>query len=458
MLKKRAKRFSIIQRLFDLSAVASSWFIAYFIRFRLIPGAQEGIFLEFVKLTPYLMVISLFFYTRNNLYQSTRYFSWYKEVFGVVKSNIQSISAFFILLYVITQVRFSRITLLLYPLIAILISVILRMVIRSQLRKLRKRGKNLRHIIVVGSGNKLIEYIETLNYRPQTGIRVLGWIDSHGLAEKFSIKELSMDEIEKWDGAPPDMAIIGYDSQNTPEINQTINSFNKLFVPVLLIPNIEYDYLGFDIEVFEGIPLIAINSPKMNMTGELLKRAADIAGSLVGLIILSPIFLIISILIKLTSKGPVFYGQERMSVDGIKFKMWKFRSMKTDAEHKSGAVWAVENDDRKTPIGSFLRKTSLDEIPQFWNVLFGDMSLVGPRPERPVFIEKFKDQIPSYMLRHRAKAGITGWAQINGWRGNTSIEKRIEFDLYYIKHWSLWFDTRILLLTFVKGFINKNAY
>lgn len=404
------------------------------------------------------MMISLFFYTRNNLYQSTRYFSWYKEVFGVVKSNVQSISAFFILLYVISQVRFSRITLLLYPLIAILISVILRMITRSLLRILRKSGKNLRHIIVIGSGNKLLEYVETLNYRPQTGIRVLGWIDSHGYAEKYSIGELSMDELENWDGDTPDMAIIGYDSKNTPEINQTINFFNQLFVPVLLIPNIEYDYLGFDIEVFEGIPLIAINSPKMSLTGELVKRAADIVGSIVGLIILSPIFLIISIIIKISSKGPVFYGQERMSVDGIKFKMWKFRSMKTDAEQKSGAVWAVENDDRKTPFGSFLRKTSLDEIPQFWNVLIGDMSLVGPRPERPVFIEKFKDQIPSYMLRHRAKAGITGWAQINGWRGNTSIEKRIEFDLYYIKHWSLWFDTRILLLTFVKGFINKNAY
>jgi exopolysaccharide biosynthesis polyprenyl glycosylphosphotransferase len=458
MLKKRAKRFSIYQRLLDLTAVAVSWLLAYFIRFRLIPGAQEGLFQDFAKLTPYIMVISLFFFTRNNLYHSTRYFSWYKEVFGVVKSNVQSISAFFILLYIITQVRFSRITLLIYPVIAILISVLLRMIIRSQLRKIRKSGKNLRHIIVIGSGRKLQEYIKTLNFRPQTGLRVLGWIDSNGLAKQYSIKELSIEDLKTMDNNIPDMAIIGYDSQNTNEINQTINAFNQLFVPVLLIPNIEYDYLGFDIEVFEGIPLIAINSPKMNMTGELMKRAADIIGSVFGLIILSPVFLIISILIKLTSRGPVFYGQERMSVDGIKFKMWKFRSMKTDAEQKSGAVWAVENDDRKTPIGAFLRKTSLDEIPQFWNVLLGNMSLVGPRPERPVFIEKFKDQIPSYMLRHRAKAGITGWAQINGWRGNTSIEKRIEFDLYYIKHWSLWFDVRILLLTFVKGFINKNAY
>jgi len=458
MLKQNAKRFSIIQRLLDLSAITISWFLAYVIRFKLIPGAQEGIFLEFAKLTPYLVVISLFFYTRNNLYQSTRYFSWYKEIFDIVKSNIQSTSAFFILLYVITQVRFSRITLLLYPLLAIITSVVLRMLVRNQLRKLRVSGKNLRHIILIGSGTKLQEYVNILNLRPQTGIRISGWIDSKGLAEKYSIKEISIDSIEQQDGTKPDMVIIGYDSQNTPEINQTINSLNQLFIPVMLIPNIEYNYLGFDIEVFEGIPLIAINSPKITMTGELIKRAADLAGSILGLVVLSPLFLIISVIIKLSSKGPIFYGQERMSMDGQKFTMWKFRSMRIDAENKSGAVWAVKDDDRKTPFGAFLRKTSLDEIPQFWNVLIGDMSLVGPRPERPVFIEQFKEQIPSYMLRHRAKAGITGWAQINGWRGNTSIEKRIEFDLYYIKHWSLWFDIKILLLTFVKGFINKNAY
>ena len=458
MLKKRAKRFALFQRLLDLITITLSWFLAYFIRFNILPGAQEGITIEFIKLTPYILVISIFFYTRNNLYQSTRYFSWYKEIFGIVKSNIQSISAFFIVLYIISQVRFSRITLILYPFMAIILSVMFRMIIRSQLRRLRQSGKNLRHIIIVGSSIKLQEYVKTLKIRPQVGIRIIGWIDSNGLNEKYSIKEIVENDIISLDGEYPDMVIIGYNSKNTSKINSTINSFNQLFIPVMLIPNIEYDYLGFDLEVFEGIPLITINSPKMTMTEELLKRVADIIGSVFGLCILSPLFIFISMLVKLTSKGPIFYGQERMSVDGKKFKMWKFRSMRINAENKSGAVWAVKDDDRKTSIGSFLRRTSLDEIPQFWNVLIGNMSLVGPRPERPVFIEQFKKQIPSYMLRHRAKAGITGWAQINGWRGNTSIEKRIEFDLYYIKHWSLWFDMRILLLTFVKGLINKNAY
>ena len=171
-----------------------------------------------------------------------------------------------------------------------------------------------------------------------------------------------------------------------------------------------------------------------------------------------PVMITIAVLIKLTSKGPLFYGQERMGLDGQLFQMYKFRSMRTDAEVQSGAVWAKKDDDRVTAIGKIIRKTSLDELPQFFNVLKGDMSCVGPRPERPVFVEKFKKEIPGYMLRHKVKAGVTGWAQINGFRGNTSLEGRIEHDLYYITHWSLGFDLKIMFLTVFKGFISPNAY
>ncbi|MFM2416929.1 MAG: hypothetical protein RL385_1652, partial [Pseudomonadota bacterium] len=167
---------------------------------------------------------------------------------------------------------------------------------------------------------------------------------------------------------------------------------------------------------------------------------------------------IIAIAVKLSSRGPVFYGQERMGLDGRTFKMYKFRSMKVDAEVSSGAVWATKNDDRRTAVGTFLRKTSLDELPQFWNVFRGDMSLVGPRPERPVFVSQFKHEIPGYMLRHKVKSGITGWAQVNGWRGDTSLARRIECDLFYIKHWSYLLDLRILVMTLWKGFVHKNAY
>lgn len=211
-------------------------------------------------------------------------------------------------------------------------------------------------------------------------------------------------------------------------------------------------------ENFLGIPFIHIQDSPMSLLQKLVKRSFDIVFSLSVLIFFSPLFLLIALLIKITSKGPVFYLQERMSLNGHHFKMIKFRSMKMDAERKTGAVWAREKDNRVTFLGRILRRTSLDELPQFYNVLKGEMSVVGPRPERPVLIEDFKKKIPLYMMRHHMKGGITGWAQINGLRGNTSLDERIKADLYYIQNWSLYFDVKIILLTLIKGFFNKNAY
>ena len=187
------------------------------------------------------------------------------------------------------------------------------------------------------------------------------------------------------------------------------------------------------------------------------KRVFDVCFSLLGLLILSPLLILFAILIKLTSRGPIFYFQERASFDGKSFTIIKFRTMFVDAE-EAGPGWTIKGDARITPLGKFMRATSIDELPQLFNVLKGDMSLVGPRPERPVYISEFKHKVPHYMLRHKVPAGITGWAQINGWRGDTSIDKRIEFDLYYITNWSLFFDLKIMFLTFFKGIVNKNAY
>jgi exopolysaccharide biosynthesis polyprenyl glycosylphosphotransferase len=199
------------------------------------------------------------------------------------------------------------------------------------------------------------------------------------------------------------------------------------------------------------------DSPLVGM-GALAKRVTDIALSGAGLILLSPLLLLIGVLVKLTSRGPVLYVQDRMGLDGRSFAMLKFRSMRVDAEAQTGAVWAQAADQRRTAFGTFLRKTSLDELPQLWNVLRGDMSLVGPRPERPVFVHRFRHEIPHYMLRHKVQAGITGWAQVNGWRGNTSLDRRIECDLFYIRNWSYVLDLKILTLTLWKGFVHRNAY
>jgi exopolysaccharide biosynthesis polyprenyl glycosylphosphotransferase len=225
----------------------------------------------------------------------------------------------------------------------------------------------------------------------------------------------------------------------------------------IVLPDLSHSLVGYSINDFYGVPMIMINEPNIKSRSIIFKRSFDILFSTFGLIVLFPMFLVISLIVKFTSKGTVLYSQERMGIDGKKFKMYKFRSMSSDATVNTEG-WTVKNDSRITPFGRFLRKSSLDEFPQLWNVLLGNMSLVGPRPERPAYVEKFREEIPTYMLRHKMKAGMTGWAQINGWRGDTSIEKRIECDIYYIRNWSLWMDVTIIVMTFWRGFINKNAY
>ncbi len=212
------------------------------------------------------------------------------------------------------------------------------------------------------------------------------------------------------------------------------------------------------LEDLDGIPIININDVPLQGFNSFIKRALDIAISSTALAFMGIPFGIVSLLIRRSSSGPVFYRQERMGLDGKPFLIYKFRSMYEDAEAESGPVWAREDDPRCTPIGRLLRRTNVDEMPQLWNVLKGDMSLVGPRPERPYFVDQFKQRIPQYMLRHKVRAGLTGWAQVNGWRGNTSIEKRIEYDLYYIENWSVTLDLKIMWLTLLKGFFHKHAY
>ena len=230
-------------------------------------------------------------------------------------------------------------------------------------------------------------------------------------------------------------------------------------VDIKVVPDLlQYMSLSGGVDNFDGLPIINLTESPLYGWNLVFKRATDIAISFLAIVITSPLMILIALLIKLESLGPIFFVQERVGLDRKAFKMYKFRSMKMDAESQSGPVWTKENDDRRTRLGVLLRKTSLDELPQFFNVFSGDMSMVGPRPERPVFVEDFKKSVPHYMLRLKMKAGITGWAQVNGWRGNTSLEKRVEHDLYYIKHWSLLFDLQILIKTLWNGLINRHAY
>ncbi len=465
MLKKHERTFNFLQQLSDAVAITVAWLISYYIRFSLIGGGQTGLGLYYLKLTPVIIMLTLFFFFKNGLYISNRYFSWHREILSVLVSTVQGQFTFIILFFFIAPNSVSRMTLLIYVLVSIICTIAGRLISRNVIKSMRAKGKNLRHIILAGNSSAMTDYVETLHHINGSGLCIVGWVDSGGSASKYNIPELSQADISisneiTIDTNPTevDAVIISYKPEDHDEQENALKIAHKLVTPIFLLPYVAYTVIGNKIEDFEGIPMVKVNAHHMGNIGIFFKRILDILGSLFGILFLSPLLITIAILVKLTSKGPIFYGQERMSLDGEKFKMWKFRSMRTDAEEKSGAVWTVENDDRRTPIGTFLRSTSIDELPQLWNVFIGNMSLVGPRPERPVFVDQFKDEIPAYMIRHKMKAGITGWAQANGWRGNTSLEKRIEFDIYYIKNWSLIFDVKIIFLTFVKGFVNKNAY
>jgi len=257
---------------------------------------------------------------------------------------------------------------------------------------------------------------------------------------------------------PVDQVILALPSEDTGLLKTLMGKLALRTVDVKIVPDLfQYVTLYGGLEEFGGLPIVSLQGGPLEGWNLVAKRVFDILFSAAALILVSPILLVVALLVKLTSKGPVLYKQERMGMDDAVFPILKFRTMRTDAE-SSGARMATAGDDRRTPVGAFLRRTSLDELPQLFNVLRGDMSLVGPRPERPVFIEEFKRQIPKYHLRHKVKAGITGWAQINGLRGQTSIAKRIEYDLYYIENWSLLLDLKILVRTALGGFLSRNAY
>jgi exopolysaccharide biosynthesis polyprenyl glycosylphosphotransferase len=457
MLKNHEGSFSLLQKLADAFVISLAWFISYQLRFKIMSGGETGLSLFFVKLTPGLIVLNYYFFRRNGLYNSQRFNSRYQEIAAVFKANSFSFISFVIALYFISPDRVSRITLGYYFVISSFSLVALRISIRNFLRRIRRKGHNLRHYLLVGNGPQMLDFIDKIKMFKDSGINLIGWIDANNETKFSDVKRLdtTLDHYLKTNN--PDAIIFGYPAKDFHQTETMLKKFHNNIYNLIVLPDLSYSFIGHNISEFAGIPLITINSPGLSTFDVFLKRGFDFLTSLIGIIIISPLLILLSILVKLTSPGPIFYGQERMGLDGKSFRMWKFRSMRADAE-QTGAGWTVENDPRRTKFGTFLRETSLDELPQLFNVLLGDMSLVGPRPERPVYVEKFKEEIPAYMLRHKMKAGITGWAQVNGWRGNTSLEKRIECDIFYIKNWSLWFDIKILFLTFFKGFINKNAY
>ena len=361
--------------------------------------------------------------------------------------------------------NFSRVTVSLWALITPIGLLSYRFAIRLGFSYIRGKGWNTRKIAIIGAGSLGQRIAATLQDATMLGYKPIAFYDDGSDKAGTTIEDVPVaGSIEDLLSTPSietkyDEIYIALPLRAEERIKHILNALADSSITVKFIPDFfSFDLLHSRLIDIGGIPIVSVYDSPLNSTGNaLLKRLEDIILSTFILLLISPLLFLLAIGVKLSSSGPIFYKQSRVGWNGRKFNMLKFRSMPVDVE-RDGVKWGDSKNKTTSRFGSFIRKTSLDELPQFFNVLIGDMSIVGPRPERDIFVEEFRKEIPRYMQKHMVKAGITGWAQINGWRGDTSLEKRIEFDLHYIDNWTLWLDLKIILLTFIKGFINKNAY
>ncbi len=452
-IQKYAQSLNIIRFITDLFLVLLCWIAAFFVRFDLgliaMPKGTDN-FDTYAMLIPLLIFSYLLVFISTGVYRRSlhRRKVW-EEHFDLARSHIFAFFVFVTSTYFLFEHRYSRVTLVLFFCFVPLVLPFGRSFVRKYSRMQLRSGKRTLKALVVGSGSVSREIEDMAQSQPD-------WAIAEIIAFPASNSEAVADQMIH---GQLDVIFVALKPDEGKYLEGILNNLGNTLAEVILVSDFGTpSYLTSQITMLGRLPAVALNASTLDTYGRLTKRAYDILFASCALIALSPIFFILSILVKLSSPGPIFYRQERMGLDGHIFWCLKFRGMRNNAETNTGPVWAKKDDDRTTAIGKLLRKSSLDEIPQFWNVLCGDMSIVGPRPERPVFVQDFRNHIPGYMARHKVKAGITGWAQINGWRGNTSLEKRIECDLWYIQNWSLWVDIKICLLTPFKGFIHPNAY
>jgi Undecaprenyl-phosphate glucose phosphotransferase len=464
MIRRKSQILCLWYAVWDLSMTALAWISAYYIRMEsgLIPfTAAPYDFSLCLQNLPIVMVLSIVAYRLTGQYvvqRMRRLREEFVSVFkGVALMGLLVIAATFGL----RNDYESRATILLFLLLTAALILTARRLSASAIRFLRSRGYNQTHSIIVGTGRVARRTARLLRTAHWMGIRNIGFVEDQPSRWTTDLDILGTTAdlprfVEKYRVSH---VFIAMPLNRFHEARRIFDSLGQTLVEVQLVADIpELAGVALNVSSLHGLPLISLREHPHYGINVVVKRAMDVMLSAVGLVLLAPLLFLIAALVKLTSRGPIFYCQERCGLNGRGFQMLKFRSMRSDAEKESGAVWARKDDPRRTWFGTLLRQTSLDELPQLINVLKGDMSLVGPRPERPVFIQKFRKTIPNYHARHAVKAGITGWAQVHGWRGNTSLRKRVQFDLYYITHWTPWLDLRILWLTVWKGLVSRNAY
>lgn len=469
MIKDNQKYFNRLHLLLDALIAACSYMLAWYLKFESIFASKkqgvgvlemETYFYALYFIVPGYVILYYFF----NMYTSKRTARRKYEVYGIVKANTVGALLFTVVLYVINEPNFSRSMIAIFYGLNTTFSILSRQILRNLLQYFRRKGYNLKHILLVGYSRAAEEYINRINSNPQWGYVVRGILDDRvprgtiykGVKVLGSIANLMIILPEN----KLDEIAITLSLQDYGRLEEIVDLCEKSGVHTKFIP--DYNSLIPSrpyTEDLMGLPVINIRYvPLTNTLNWVAKRIVDVVGSAVGLVLVSPIMLLTAIAVKVSSPGPVIFKQERIGLHNKPFQMYKFRTMELQKEAAEKKAWTVKDDPRVTKVGKFLRRTSLDEFPQLYNILRGDMSLVGPRPERPLFVEKFKEEIPRYMIKHQVRPGLTGWAQINGYRGDTSIRKRIDYDIFYIENWTMGLDIKILFLTIFKGFINKNAY
>ena len=431
----------------DAGIIGAAYFFSWYLRFK------SGFFVQDVGVLPaktyfsalfliipgYLLLYSIF-----QLYMPRRVKSYRKELMDIIRANGIGFMIFILVLYFIKQEHFSRQMLCIFFFINISLEFASRYLIRTILWKMRKQGLNQKHILMIGESQMAEQYMDRLRENPKWGYQVFAHLKDEEKLERI-LEGNELDEV-----------VIALRAEDYGKLERIVDVCEKAGVHTKMIPDFGNVISTRPyIEDVQGIPVIHVRRVPLNiMRNRAAKRAVDLIGATVAIILFSPVMLLTVLVDALTEEGSVIYRQERVGLHNQVFYMYKFRSMIMQDEEKEKAEWSTRNDPRITPVGKLIRRTSIDELPQLFNVLKGEMSLVGPRPERPQFVQKFRDEIPRYMVKHQVRPGMTGWAQINGYRGNTSIEKRIEYDLYYIENWTMVFDMKILILTIFKGFFD----
>lgn len=443
----------------DACAVALAWLAAYWIRFysgwfpldptKGIPELAD----KYLPLLPLVVAAHLLVFARIRLYRPRRDDTVLSETRDIIKSFFVAIVVVVLIDYAVGEShKISRWFILAYAVVGTTCFAFFRGTVRVFLRLMRRRGWNRRTAAIVGAGRAAQKLLAALRNNAWTGIETCYFVDDRpegaprqlcGLPVRGPLADLKPILAEH----PVDAVFVALPLGEAQRIDEVLGALQDSMADVRMVPEFSPTYaMRPDVSRLDNVPILSLRQTPLDGTNALLKRSFDVVVGSICLLLAAVPMLLIALLVKLEDGGPVFYRQRRMGLDGREFRLWKFRTMRVDAE-SAGPQWSQRQDPRRTRIGSFLRRTSLDELPNLFNVLAGDMSLVGPRPERPEFIAEFKERIPNYMLRHKMKAGMTGFAQVRGYRGDTSLRKRIQHDVHYIRNWSLWLDLRILLAT-----------